>query len=645
MNKKTIGLGALLTLSLTFLLAACGSTTSSSDDNSDNVNNNTNESQTIPDEVDTSTDSTTISESTSKTNTTEERTTSIPTTATKIVLVQDGTVAKTGVTVSKNVVTISSDGSYVLSGTLTDGYIVIKKNTFVHLYLNEVTISTSTGSPFVFKKDESHTDPSVVTLVKGSVNTITDANLETYTSGDENDDGTFANNAAFYAKRAVTFNGEGSLTVKSYYHAGIRTKGNLSILDGTFTINAYDNGIKGDTNLFLLGGDLNVTSLAGDGIKTDEPDTTDTYSATLYNAKFKDVNLTIDAKYDAIQVYNMVFFDGGTYNLTNYGKVANRSTYEKDYDLDENGNKQYDDNGDVELVSSKTIKTGLDWASDMSDGSSSIYIKSGDFTIDSVDDAFNANNGLFVEGGTFEIKAGDDGMHADSVFEISGGTVNISTCYEGMEAAKMIFAGGDVSINSTDDGINAANKHGSVADGQYDSACQIYFNGTNIYVSAAGDGIDSNGCAQFNDGTILIEGPSDSGNSAIDTNGGYVINGGTIIAAGSTGMLELPKSNGTQYSATLSATITKGTVIKFTDESGNTLYTYTATKTGGSVTYSSSKLALNGTYKLYINGSLSKSWTQSVMSFSDVTTSNGSNEGVPGGSGQPGGGNNKGPGK
>jgi hypothetical protein len=108
-------------------------------------------------------------------------------------------------------------------------------------------------------------------------------------------------------------------------------------------------------------------------------------------------------------------------------------------------------------------------------------------------------------------------------------------------------------------------------------------------------------------------------------------------------MLELAKNNSSQYSATLSVAITKGNVIKITDSNDNVIGTYTASKSASCLTFSSSDLVLNGTYNLYVDGTLKTSWKQTVLVYSNVTATNGQNEGQPGGSGQPGGGNNPGP--
>ena len=103
-----------------------------------------------------------------------------------------------------------------------------------------------------------------------------------------------------------------------------------------------------------------------------------------------------------------------------------------------------------------------------------------------------------------------------------------------------------VTINTTDDGINAAG----------DGVSEIHISGGNLIVNASGDGIDSNNTLHFTGGNILIEGPSNGANSALDHDGEMSITGGNLIAYGTSAMLELPETC-TQYTVSLTLTPTK----------------------------------------------------------------------------------------
>ena len=52
--------------------------------------------------------------------------------------------------------------------------------------------------------------------------------------------------------------------------------------------------------------------------------------------------------------------------------------------------------------------------------------------------------------------------------------------------------------------------------------------------NAEGDGLDTaNGNIQMSGGTMLIDGPVNGGNGALDYGGAFTLTGGTFVAAGS----------------------------------------------------------------------------------------------------------------
>ena len=58
--------------------------------------------------------------------------------------------------------------------------------------------------------------------------------------------------------------------------------------------------------------------------------------------------------------------------------------------------------------------------------------------------------------GTINAATGDDGVHADDLLTVNGGTINITQCYEGLEADDIVINDGDISVVSSDDGINSS---------------------------------------------------------------------------------------------------------------------------------------------------------------------------------------------
>ena len=129
---------------------------------------------------------------------------------------------------------------------------------------------------------------------------------------------------------------------------------------------------------------------------------------------------------------------------------------------------------------------------------------------------------IYIGGGSLTITAGDDAIHATTVVQTDGGSIAI-TAAEGIEATYIQFNAGTISIQASDDGVNAAYKSSA-----YTPTVEI--NGGEITVSmGAGDtdGIDSNGNIIVNGGTVSV-----TGNSTFDYDGTAQYNGGTIFVNG-----------------------------------------------------------------------------------------------------------------
>ena len=129
---------------------------------------------------------------------------------------------------------------------------------------------------------------------------------------------------------------------------------------------------------------------------------------------------------------------------------------------------------------------------------------------------------IYIGGGSLTITAGDDAIHATTVVQTDGGSIAI-TAAEGIEATYIQFNAGTISIQASDDGVNAAYKSSA-----YTPTVEI--NGGEITVSMGSgdtDGIDSNGNIIVNGGTVSV-----TGNSTFDYDGTAQYNGGTILVNG-----------------------------------------------------------------------------------------------------------------
>ncbi len=157
--------------------------------------------------------------------------------------------------------------------------------------------------------------------------------------------------------------------------------------------------------------------------------------------------------------------------------------------------------------------------------------------------------------------------------------------------ANITINGGNIYIESADDGINAGGDNGGL----------ITINDGNIMVKASGDGIDSNKDLVINAGKIYTVGSSNGGDAGIDTDGKFEINGGEIIAIGSD-MLQNPDNNSKQkyISFTFNSVITNGSKISLKDINENEVISFEAKEDFKTLIVSNSLLE-DSTYYLYID--------------------------------------------
>ena len=182
-----------------------------------------------------------------------------------------------------------------------------------------------------------------------------------------------------------------------------------------------------------------------------------------------------------------------------------------------------------------------------------LHITGGTYNITAVGDAFNVNDELNITGttmtidakedgvkvdndedtsvgtmylsdNTITVTAGDDGIHASGDLVIDSGTYTVKNSTEGLEGKSITINGGDITIYSTDDGVNAANKNAQQS--------EIFFtmNGGNLTVEVGQgdtDPIDSNGNITVTGGTIKM-----TGQTGFDFDGTATYTGGDIYFNG-----------------------------------------------------------------------------------------------------------------
>lgn len=463
-------------------------------------------------------------------------------------------------------VTVSDGGVYVLTGTLTDGRVLVNApDADVTLVLQDADITCSDSSVYIYKAASV-----LLYLPDGTASTLTDDSSYGYGDGvssaaDEEP------NACLYSKSDLIIAGDGTLTVTGNAGNGITGKDTLKIEGTAVSVTAANHGINGKDCLVLKQADVTVTS-GGDALRaTNDSDTA--LGCVLIGASA----LTLTAGEDSIQAETTLTLFDTTGTVTSGGG---------------SGAALADD------VSAKGIKAGTD-----------ITVRSGSYTLDCADDAVHANGNVTVSGGTFTVTTGDDGVHADNAVTITDGTIDIPKCYEGIEGQTIDISGGTIDITASDDGLNAAggaDRSGFGGRGPDsfggNSDCCITISGGTIRIDASGDGIDSNGALTVSGGEIYVSGPMSDGNSALDYDGSATVTGGTVIAAGYSGMAQNFGMDSTQGSILLTSRSASTETIRITDASGSVLAEFAPAKAYTCVVVSTPALKQGGTYTVTMGG-------------------------------------------
>ena len=560
-----------------------------------------------------------------------------------------------GVTVDGNVITITSGGTYIISGTLTEGQLVVDADDEkVQLVLDNADITCATSAAIYVKS----AGKTFITLAEGSENIL--MNTAEFEAIDDNNI-----DAVIFSKDDLALNGSGTLTINSENGHGIVSKDDLKITGGTYNITAASHALSGKDSVRIAAGTFNLVS-GKDGIHSENADDSSKGYVYIAGGEF-----TIDSTGDGIDASNIVQIDGGTFDITAGGGVENSTKTHEDNMMggpgggkgpqmgeapsgevpDGNapsekpsgeapqgdpGNNSSENSGSDNSSSDRETPpekpdsntnqaAGTEQSeSDTSDSDSAstkgikadgrLYINGGTFTINSADDSVHSNSAVTINDGTYTLTTGDDGVHSGEAVEINGGTITISESYEGLEGLTVTINDGDIDITSSDDGINAAGGNeemgfGRMGNDSTDNTSTdemwMEINGGYIHVLAGGDGIDSNGDITVNGGEVYIDGPSDNGNSAIDygDRSACYVNGGTVVAIGSSGMAEDISDDSDQQVMLVKLDSQKEAgEVTLTDSDGNEIITYTALKAYDCVIISTKDLEAGQTYTLTTSG-------------------------------------------
>lgn len=329
-------------------------------------------------------------------------------TAVKITLA-DGNIncSSSNVSIDGDVATVTAEGTYIISGSLSNGKIVVDADDSakIQLVLNGVNINCETSAALYVK----NADKVFVTLAQGSENTL--SNSADFVAIDDNNI-----DSVIFSKSDLSFNGSGTLTVNAAYGHGIVSKDDLVFTAGTYNITTADHGLQGKDSIRIANGTFNI-KCTEDGLHSENND--DTSKGFVY---IIGGTLNIAAGDDGIHSGTSLTVKGGEINVTESYEGLEGQT------IDISG-------GTISVVSSDD---GFNAASSnssssnqddpmASDSSCNINISGGKITVDADGDGIDSNGNITISGGEVYVagpeSGGDGALDYNGTGTITGGTV------------------------------------------------------------------------------------------------------------------------------------------------------------------------------------------------------------------------------
>lgn len=538
---------------------------------------------------------------------------------------------------SNDVTTITSAGSYILTGAYAGITVSVGNGETAHLFLNNATISGGAGIAI------SNTNKKSTLIITACENTEN----EVASKGDDVN--------AIHVKGTLKINGTGTIKVSAKKN-GIKVSKGLSIADSTINLTAGNHALSARF-IEAENAKINVLSAGKDALNAECDDETQEFTLDEGYVSLKNSKVFASVSGDGIQADTFVYITGGNVDIktaatfVSYGAESMAT-----YDLSEDDFRYIKSGDTYKKVADDVASKGARYAMIQSakgikcgeikyeiDGTEYAVTKNSNYfividgarvKIDSSDDAIHTNSGnVLIKGGTLDLTTLDDGIHADELVKIDGGEITVNGSYEGIEGAYVEIGGGTIYITASDDGINAASDDESVNE-------HIIISGGTITVDASGDGLDSNGTIYVTGGTLIVYGPTTGADTGLDADGGILIDGGNVFVASSKEMLEIPASNSKSNVLVYGVnTVPEGSEIILTNADGGEMVRITLKKQAQAIILSTPELATNGTYSLYADENLLASFSVTGTITAIGVRSNGGRGGQPAqpGGAQPGG--------
>ena len=319
-------------------------------------------------------------------------------------------------------VVLEKPGEFIASGESEEGNIVITSSS-VTLYLQNLNLSSKKNAPIIVTKNLK--DVKIINLENTELNDLEDKKSTgecTVIKVGQNSTVSFEN------KDILTLNGECKSIIKGGKQASLIFKKD----EGEYIINAKKTGIDVDGLLQFDGGKFTIKSENGDAIRSNPSDKESLGKILINNGTFN-----IHCFNDAFTAKNNIEIVNGKFDIKT----------ENGYD-----SKTYNETESAKGFKLTNNETGC-----------GILIHSGEFKVNTADDAFRSNRDITILSGKFNINTKDDAICAK--FDLVLGKknapskeliINVENSYEALEGMTVTIYSGKIICKAKDDGINAS---------------------------------------------------------------------------------------------------------------------------------------------------------------------------------------------
>ena len=525
--------------------------------------------------------------------------------ATRISLSDDGcAVDGAGAVADGTTVTITAGGTYVLTGQISAGQVVVNADgEKVQLVLDGASV-TSTDSAAILVRAAKKV---WLTLADGTQNKLA-------TSGSFAEDDEYSIDGAVWCKSDLTINGTGALKVSSAEGHGIVCKDELALVSGDVEVEAARHAVQAQDAACVVAGTWSLTA-GTDGIHCGDDDDAEKGSVLIVGG-----TVSIDAASDGVDAANVLEVDGGevTVSAGDDGLHSERALQV--------------DGGTVTVTKSYEGLEG-----------STVTVNGGVIDVTSSDDGVNAAGDPTGDSSAEATGVGASGPETDGEqpeAPMGGGQALAEGGQAPAKGGRTPAEGGQAPTDAADQAPTDATGQAPADAGgamDYDSTAQVTINGGKLTIQAGGDGIDSNGDLTVTGGETYVFGPTSDGDGSLDFAGTGTVTGGVVMCAGSSGMAQNFGDASTQGSMLVSASGQAGDAIQLADEDGSVVASCEARTSYSCVLVSAPSVESGKTYTLSC-GDASSEITMDGLVYSNVDRAQAGGPGSadqPQGAGQP----------